>query len=165
MPREPAYCGTCWLSCSFCIFSFLLERLALTSSQMARTSSRILAVSPPSRTAESSGPEPGLDKRLRTAPIVPRIMRTASARLSQTESTVRIPSIAGEIPTYHTLGSASGSLGQGAGDGVGHEAAAQGEDRAALQGRSGVEQSIGDEAGHNGYQVRRGRSSSVRTVR
>ena len=165
MPREPAYCGTCWLSCSFCIFSFLRERLALTSSQMARTSSKILAVSPPSRTAESSGPEPGLDKRLRTAPIVPRIMRTASARLSQTESTVRIPSIADEIPTYHTFRSASGSLGQGAGDGVGHEAAAQGQDRPAPQGRAGVEEPIGDEAGHNGYQVRWGDTVPIRVLR
>lgn len=38
-----------------------------------------------------------------------------------------------------------GSSGQGAGDGVSHETAAQGEDRAATQGRTGVEQSIGDE--------------------
>ncbi len=39
----------------------------------------------------------------------------------------------------------AGSLGQGAGDGVGHETAAQGEDRAAPQGGAGIEESIGDE--------------------
>ena len=53
---------------------------------------------------------------------------------------------------------------QGAGDGVGHETAAQGEDRPAPQGRSGVEESIADETGHDGYQVRRGGSSHVRPV-
>ena len=58
----------------------------------------------------------------------------------------------------------AGSLGQGAGDGVGHEAAAQGEDCSAPQGRSGVEESIADEASHDGYQVRWGGSSHVRPV-
>ena len=37
------------------------------------------------------------------------------------------------------------SLGQGSGDGVGHETAAQGDRRPAPQGRTSVEQSIGDE--------------------
>ena len=48
------------------------------------------------------------------------------------------------------------SLGQGSGDGVGHETAAQVEHRPAPHGCTGVEQSIGDETGHNGHQVRRG---------
>ena len=91
-------------------------------------------------------------------------MRTASTRLSQTESTVRIPSIADETLTYQTFISASGSLGQGAGDGVGHETAAQGQGRPAPQNRSGVEESIGDEAGHDGHQVRWGGSAPIRPV-
>ena len=55
-----------------------------------------------------------------------------------------------------------GSSGQGAGDGIGHETAAQGEHRPAHHGCTGVEQSIGDETGHNGHQVRRGGSGGVR---
>ena len=58
-----------------------------------------------------------------------------------------------------------GSSSQGAGDGVGHETAAQGEDCPAPQGRSGVEESIADEAGHNGHQVRRGGSARIRALR
>ena len=57
------------------------------------------------------------------------------------------------------------SLGQGAGDGVGHETAAQGQGRPAPQNRSGVEESIGDEAGHDGHQVRWGGSARIRALR
>ena len=56
------------------------------------------------------------------------------------------------------------SLGQGAGDGIGHEAAAQSENRPAPQGRACVEQPIGHETGHDGYQVRRSGSGSIRPV-
>jgi len=43
-----------------------------------------------------------------------------------------------ETLTYQKFGSASGSPGQGAGDGIGHETASQGQDRPAPQGRSGL---------------------------
>ena len=56
------------------------------------------------------------------------------------------------------------SLGQGAGDGVGHETASQGEDRPAPQGRSGIEEPVGDETGHDGHQVRWGGSAPIRPV-
>ena len=108
---------------------------------------------------------PSCEKRLRTAPIDPRTIRAASTRLSQTESTVRIPSIADETLTYQTFISASGSLGQGAGDGVGHETAAQSQDRTAPQNRSAVEESIGDETGHDGHQVQWGGSAGIRALR
>ena len=58
----------------------------------------------------------------------------------------------------------TGSLGEGAGDGVGHEAASQSEDCPASQGRTGVKQSIGYETGHDGYQVRRSGSGNIRPV-
>ena len=67
---------------------------------------------------------------------------------------------------YQAPGSTSaGSLGQGAGDGVGHEAAAQGEDCPAPHSRACVEHPIGHETGHDGHQVRWRSSGAVGRVR